>query len=107
MDIVFISYDEPGAEQRFNKLKEKFPRAKWCTGVKGQTQAYWAAAVMSETDYFFAVFPKIDIVDSFQFDFQPDRMKNPCHYILDCKNPVNVLQYANGEVLLVNMELVM
>ena len=33
MDIVFISYDEPSAEERFNELKKRFPRAKWCKGV--------------------------------------------------------------------------
>ena len=67
MDIVFISYDEPSAEKRFKKLKEKFPRAKWCKGVMGQTLAYISAASMSKTDYFFAVFPKLEIVDSFKF----------------------------------------
>ena len=61
----------------------------------------------SETDYFFAVFPKLEIVDTFQFDFQPDRMKNPCHYIFNCKNPVNGLEYGHGAVLLYNKELVM
>jgi hypothetical protein len=68
MDIVFISYDEPSAEKRFNKLKERFPRAKWCKGVQGQTLAYITAATMSETDYFFAVFPKNELVDDFDFE---------------------------------------
>ena len=54
MDIIFISYDEPSAEKRYNTLKEKFPRAKWSKGVQGQTLAYASAALMSETDYFFA-----------------------------------------------------
>ena len=107
MDIIFISYDEPAAEQRFNKLKERFPRAKWSKGVQGQTLAYMAAAAMSDTDYFFAVFPKLEIVDEFKFDFQPDRLKNPCHYIFNCKNPVNGLEYGHGAVLLYNKELVM
>jgi len=107
MDIIFISYDEPSAEKRFNDLKAKFPRAKWSKGVTGQTLAYMAAAGMSKTDYFFAVFPKLEIVDSFKFDFQPDRMKNPCHYIFNCKNPVNGLEYGHGAVLLYNKELVM
>jgi|MDTC01.2.fsa_nt_gb hypothetical protein len=106
MDIIFISYDEPGAEQRYNKLKERFPRAQWCKGVKGQTQAYWAAAGMSKTDYFFAVFPKIDIVDTFNFDFQPDRLKNPCHYIFDCHNTVIDLTYGHDGVILYNTRLV-
>jgi hypothetical protein len=107
MDIIFISYDEPSAEKRFNTLKEKYPRAKWCKGVSGQTLAYITAAGMSETDYFFAVFPKLEIVDTFKFDFQPDRMKNPCHYIFNCKNPVNGLEYGHGAVILYNKKLVM
>ena len=81
MDIIFISYDEPSAEKRFNELKQRFPRAKWAKDIIGQTLAYMTAASMSDTDYFFAVFPKLEIVDSFRFDFQPDRLKNPCHYI--------------------------
>ena len=107
MDIIFISYDEPSAEQRFKSLKEQFPRAKWCKDVKGQTQAYHTAASMSETDYFFAVFPKLEIVDSFKFDFQPDRLKNPCHYIFNCHNPVNGLEYGHGAVILYNKRLVL
>ena len=107
MDIIFISYDEPSAQIRFDTLKSKFPRAKWCKNVKGQTEAYMTAARMSDTDYFFAVFPKLEIVDTFQFDFQPDRMKNPCHYIFNCRNPVNGLEYGHGAVLLYNKNLVL
>ena len=105
MDIIFISYDEPSAEKRYNELKAKYPRTKWLKNVEGQTAAYHQAAYMSDTDYFFAVFPKIEIVDSFKFDFQPDRMKNPCHYIFNCKNPVNGLEYGHGAVLLYNKKL--
>lgn len=107
MDIIFISYDEPGAEVRFNKLKAKYPRAKWCKGVQGQTMAYHTAAGMSETGYFFAVFPKIDIVDTFQFDFQPDRMKNPSHYIFDCYNEVIDCTYGHDGIILFNKKLVL
>jgi len=105
MDIIFISYDEPSAENRYNELKTKYPRAKWCKNIKGQTNALHTAAKMSDTDYFFAVFPKLEIVDSFKFDFQPDRLKNPCHYIFNCKNPVNGLEYGHGAVLLYNKKL--
>lgn len=107
MDIVFISYDEPGAEKRYAKLKEKFPRAQWCKNVTGQTLAYITAASMSKTDYFFAVFPKIDIVDDFKFDFQPDRLKNPCHYIFDCYNKVIDCTYGHDGVILYNKQLVL
>ena len=107
MDIIFISYDEPSAEKRYNELKQKYPRTKWLKDITGQTLAYHKAAVMSDTDYFFAVFPKLEIVDSFKFDFQPDRLKNACHYIFNCKNPVNGLEYGHGAVLLYNKKLVM
>ena len=105
MDIIFLSYDEPNAEENWKKLKEKHPRAKRSHGVKGRTQAYYAAAAMSDTDYFFAVFPTIDIDDSFDFAFQPDRMKNACHYIFHCKNPVNGLEYGHRAVILYNKHL--
>ena len=105
MDVIFISYDEPSAEQRFKDLQTKVPRAKWIKNIQGQTEAYHAAAQQCETAYFFAVFPKLEIVDSFNFDFQPDRLKNACHYIFNCRNPVNGLEYGHGAVLLYNKKL--
>ena len=106
MDIVFISYDEPSAESRYKKLKSKFPRAKWCKGVRGQTLAYITAANMSDTDYFFAVFPKNELADDFDFSFQPDRLRNPCHYIFDCYIQSIDLRYGWGGVILYNKDLV-
>jgi hypothetical protein len=105
MDIVFLSYDEPNAEENWKKIKEKYPRAKRIQGVKGRTQAYHTAAAQSKTDYFFAVFPTIDIDDGFDFSFQPDRLKNACHYIFHCKNPVNGLEYGHRAVILYNKHL--
>jgi hypothetical protein len=105
MDIVFLSYDEPSAEKYWKVLKEKHPRAKRIQGVKGRTQAYHAAAAMSETDYFFAVFPTIDLDDGFDFSFQPDRLKNACHYIFHAKNPVTGLEYGHRAVILYNKHL--
>ncbi len=107
MDIIFISYDEPSAEKRYKKLKASFPRAKWCSGIQGQTLAYMKAASMSDTDYFFAVFPKNELAEGFDFSFQPDRMRNPCHYIFDCYIPTIDLRYGWGGVILYNKELVM
>jgi len=105
MDIVFLSYDEPSAEKYWKALKEKYPRAKRIQGVKGRTQAYHAAARLSETDYFFAVFPTIELEDSFNFSFQPDRLKNACHYIFHAKNPVTGLEYRHRAVILYNKHL--
>jgi len=105
MDIVFLSYDEPSAEKYWQVLKEKHPRAKRIQGVKGRTQAYHAAAAMSETDYFFAVFPTIELDEGFDFTFQPDRLREACHYIFHAKNPVNGLEYGHRAVILYNKRL--
>ena len=105
MDIVFLSYDEPSAEKYWQILKEKYPRAKRIQGVKGRTQAYHAAAALSETDYFFAVFPTIELDDSFDFTFQPDRLREACHYIFHAKNPVTGLEYGHRAVILYNKHL--
>ena len=105
MDIVFLSYDEPNADENWEKLKAKYPRAKRVHGVQGRTLAYITAALKSETDYFFAVWPTLDIDDSFDFTFQPDRLKEPCHYIFHCKNPVNGLEYGHRAVILFNKQL--
>jgi len=105
MDIVFLSYDEPSAEKYWKVLKQKYPRAKRIQGVKGRTQAYHAAAAISDTDYFFAVFPTIELSNSFDFTFQPDRLREACHYIFHAKNPVNGLEYGHRAVILYNKKL--
>jgi len=105
MDIVFLSYDEPSAEKYWKALKDAYPRAKRIQGVKGRTQAYHAAAALSETAYFFAVFPTIDLDPTFDFTFQPDRLREACHYIFHAKNPVNGLSYGHRAVILYNKHL--
>ena len=39
-DIVFISYQEPNADENYNKLLKRFPLAKRVHGVKGIHQAH-------------------------------------------------------------------
>ena len=84
MDIVFLSYDEPSAEKYWRVLKEKYPRAKRIQGVK---------------------FPTIDLDPTFDFTFQPDRLREACHYIFHAKNPVNGLSYGHRAVILYNKHL--
>jgi hypothetical protein len=60
---------------------------------------------MSKTDYFFAVFPTIELDEGFDFTFQPDRLREACHYIFHAKNPVNGLEYGHRAVILYNKHL--
>jgi len=107
MDVIFISYDEPNAEKHWQMLKLKCPRAKRVDKVKGQTEAYHTAANMSNTDWFFAVFAKHEPIESFTYDWQPDRLKSPCHYIFNGINEINKLEYGHSGVIMYEKNLVL
>ena len=49
-DIVFLSFDEPNADENFEDLLRKIPWAKRVHGVKGSDTAHKACAEISETD---------------------------------------------------------
>jgi hypothetical protein len=102
-DIVFISYDEPEADENWKKLSQRFP-AKRVDGVKGMEAALEAAADQSSTPWYYAVFAKTQLSDSFDFSFVPDRMQQPKHYIFDCKNQSNGLVYGHMGIVLYNVD---
>lgn len=95
LDVVFISNGEKGAQERFERLKAMCPRAMHSTGVTGRAEAYKAAARMTSTDWFIAVFAKCWMYENFDFDFQPDRFEGAKHHIFYAKNPVNGLEYGH------------
>lgn len=106
-DIVFISYDEPQAETNWQKLHERFPRAHRVHGVAGMENALVAAARVSSTPWYFAVFAKTELADQFDFSFAPDYLQQPKHYIFDCQNTVNGLRYGHMGVVLYNVNYVL
>jgi hypothetical protein len=105
-DIVYISYDEIEAEENFKKLKDLHPTAKRVHGVKGMEQALVAAAEASDTPWYYAVFAKTAIEPSFKFDFVPDYFQQPKHYIFNCRNRVNGLEYGHMGMVMYNCEMV-
>jgi hypothetical protein len=113
LDIVFISNGEPNATHNFNfmniKLRTRInsPRVKRVDGVNGRVAAYHAAAEASTTPWFFAVFAKLEINPEFNFDWQPDRMQQPKHYIFHARNPVNDLEYGHQAMIAYNKKLVL
>jgi hypothetical protein len=107
MDVIFISNGEPMAEQNWQTLTQLCPRAKHSHGVTGREQAYKAAAGLSNTPWFFAVFAKTEVLPGFKFDFQPDRLQAPKHYIFHSRNPLNGLEYGAMNINLYNQQLVL
>ena len=104
MDVVFISYDEPDAEQNWNILAHRCARAKRVHGVAGMETALEAAADISSTPWYYAVFAKTRLHEQFDFTYVPDRMQQPKNYIFDCINTVNGLQYGHMGVVMYNRQ---
>jgi hypothetical protein len=115
LDIVYISNGEPDEERYYhnleddvygNPLRDSRFRIKWVRGVDGRVAAYQAAANQSETDWFFAVFAKLE-VDGVDWTWQPDYWQQPKHYIFNARNPVNGLEYGHMGMIAYNKQLVL
>jgi len=103
-DVVFISYDEPLADRNWQILKDRCPRATRVHGVAGMIVALEAAANVSTTPWYFAVFAKTRLHETFDFRFVPDYMQQPKHYIFDCLNMSNQLQYGHMGIVMYNCQ---
>ena len=107
LDVIFISYKEPNAEENWNRALEKAPWAKRVHGVEGIFNAHKAAAKLATTDMFFVVDGDAWLVDDWQFDFQPGIFDRDCAYVWCSQNPVNDLTYQNGGVKLFNRSILL
>jgi hypothetical protein len=111
LDIVFISNGEHGADHHWELLSKSIAdqqnRLHRIDGVKGRVACYQAAARASDTDWFFAVFAKLQVNEDFDWSWQPDRLQQSKHYIFHAYNPVNHLVYGHQAVIAYNRRLVL
>ena len=108
LDIIYISNGEPDAERWYNHLVNVTQRpVKRVLNVNGRMAAYKAAAELSETPWFFTVFAKLEVVENFDWTWQPDWLQEPKHYIFNSRNPVNGLEYGHMGVIAYNKQLVL
>ncbi len=117
LDIVYISNGEPDAERWYNHLVDTVYgnplnisrpiRIKRVQNVNGRVAAYQAAARESTTEWFFAVFAKLEVSPGFNFEWQPDYWQEPKHYIFNAHNPVNGLEYGHMGMIAYNKRLVL
>jgi len=110
-DVCYIHNGEPQAEDNLRSLKQHLKdrpnKLHVIAGVKGRKEAYQTAARASNTEYFYAVFAKLKVDKDFAFDFVPDTLKSPRHYIFDCYNPVIDYTYGHQAIILYNKKLVL
>ena len=98
-DIIYLSYDEPNAEQNYADLCKKVPWAKRVHGVKGSDSAHKAAAQLSETDRFITVDGDNRIRDDFlsqTIDFNENVDLTNKVISWTAENIINGLKYGNG-----------
>jgi len=112
LDIVFIDNGEPNADINYRYMGEVVSltwrnRIHRSSGVNGRVAAYHAAARLSTTPWFFAVFAKLRVDSRFDWVWQPDRMQEPKHYIFHAYNPINGLEYGHQALIAYNKKLVL
>ena len=98
-DVVYLSYDEPNAEENYSDLLTKIPWAKRVHGVKGSDAAHKECAKLSDTDRFITVDGDNKIKDNFlkeEISFEDDVELENCVISWAGKNEVNGLVYGNG-----------
>ena len=99
-DIIFISYQEPNADQNYKLLVDRFPTAKRIHGVKGIHQAHIAGAKQCWTKMFWIVDGDAQIVEDFDFSFKPDKWNTETVHVWRSRNPINDMEYGYGGVKL-------
>lgn len=104
-DVVFISYNEPNADENYNNLLVKCPRAKRVHGVKGIHQAHIAAAKLCNTDMIWVVDGDAVVTDDFNFNLVMSSYDIDCVHVWRSKNPLNGLEYGYGGVKLLPRQL--
>lgn len=109
LDIVYISNGEPDEQKWYDHTVYQSNRnVKWIKGVDGRTAAYQAAARVSNTEWFFAVFAKLEVFGGrFNWHWQPDYWQGPKHYIFNSRNPLNGLEYGHQGMIAYNKRLVL
>lgn len=109
LEIKFISNGEPDADHWFNHCvaHSRGSNIERIMNINGRAAAYKAAAERSRTDWFFAVFAKLEVDPNFDWTWQPDYWQEPKHYIFHARNPVNGLVYGHQAMIAYNKRLVL
>jgi hypothetical protein len=107
LDVFFLSYNEPYADEHYELLLKKAPHARRVNGVKGFTEAHQECARRSLTNNFYVVDSDAVIVDDFDFYFTPSKYntwwgipESECLCLWTSVNPINDLKYGHGGVKL-------
>ena len=108
-DIIFLSYDEPNAEENYADLLTKVPWAKRIHGVEGSDAAHKACADISQTENFITIDGDTIINPKFlevELDLNKLNATKDFQFSWAGKIDVNGLMYGNGSIKMWTREFV-
>ena len=109
LDIVFFSNGETSADKNYEhllKITQGLPnKVTRIDGINGRVKSQHTAANSSNTAWYFLVNAKLKVTAKFDFNWQPDRLQIPKHYIFHATNPVNGLVYGHQAIVANNKKL--
>lgn len=98
-DVIFLSFDEPNAEENWENLKKKYPLAKRVHGVVGIDSAHKVCANKANTDWFVTIDgDNIVFSEFFEVEIAEHLLQDERSIVFPSKNIVNNLVYANGAI---------
>ena len=109
VDIIFLSYDEPNAEENWADLQRKIPWAKRVHGVEGSDAAHKACADLSDTKHFVTVDGDTIVDPCFmqvELDLEKLGVDDDYQFSWCGKIDVNGLMYGNGSLKMWTKEFV-
>jgi hypothetical protein len=108
-DIVFISFNEPNADQVYFNLLKHIVKSDNSVhrihGVTGIHQAHIAAAKIVSTNMFWVVDADADLLPNFKFSINLDPSEEDIVHVWRSINPINNLEYGYGGVKLLPRKL--
>jgi len=115
-DIIFLSYNEPNAPERFEKLQKKVselatvskrkPNLIWVKDIEGIFNAHQHASERVSSKMFWVVDGDADVLDSFDFSYMPDVYDEEVVHVWNSMNLINGLEYGYGGVKLFPTQMV-
>ena len=106
-DIVFLSYKDKLADEKFNKLQSVYPNSIHVKDVDGIFEAHKHAASLVSSKMFWVVDCDAELADGFEFDYIPDVYDQETVHVFKSKNPITGDEYGYGGVKLFNTQQVL
>lgn len=96
VDCVFLSFDEPHADDHYQIAARHFPNPKRLHGVRGMGRAYRYTAEIVDTEWFYVIDADCELLPT----FRPIRTVGPHArhdmFVWQSRNPINDLVYGYG-----------